>query len=405
MLNFEFTDEQNMMKETVREFGKKEIEPIVRNMENDGQIPDKVIKGLAELGLLGITASQHYGGIEADPITVGVIAEELARADISCAIPTFYLVQAAWGYVLNKYGNDETKKAIFPNVTQGSAFLGIGSTEPDAGSDVARIRTTAKKSGDIYVLNGEKMFISGPGEVRDQLPRGGGYLTLAKTDVKAPGAKGISMFFVPLAKDTKGVSYTILEDWGRRGISTGGYAMENVEIPKDYLVGEENKGFYIAMEGFEYARAIISVVSCGAAMSALTHAMEYMKTRKAFGHAIGKFEGVQFKLAEHWAKLDAIRLLGYKALWMLDKYHKKEAFNRFDIARITSEAKLLAPVAAFDAVNDAVQWFGAFGYTTECPLDLALRGVRSYYWAEGALEIQKIIIARELLGKEFVAYR
>jgi len=374
-------------------------------MENEGKIPDKIIEGLANLGLLGMTVPPEYGGIEADPITVGVVGEELAKADISCAIPTFFLVQAAWGFVLNKYGGKEAKEAIFPLVTTGKAFLGIGSTEPDAGSDLVNMRTTARKLGSSYILNGEKMFISGPGEVRDQLPDGGAYLTLAKTDPKAKGARGISLFLVPVKKDTKGVTFTLLDDWGRKGISTGGFALEDVEIPETYLVGEENKGFYIAMEGFEYARALISVISCGAAMRALELGMDYIKTRKAFGHPIGRFEGVQFKLAENWAKLDAARLLGYKALWMYGKHQSGNMFDRFEIAKITAEAKMLAPVTAFEAINDALQWFGAFGYTTECPLDLALKGVRSYFWAEGALEILKIIVARELLGKEFVATR
>jgi acyl-CoA dehydrogenase len=158
------------------------------------------------------------------------------------------------------------------------------------------------------------------------------------------------------------------------------------------------------MEGFDYARAIISIVCCGAAMSSLEQAMDYIKMRSAFGQPIGRFEGIQFKLSEHWARLDALRLLGYKALWAYGKEQDK-SYSRFEVTRLCAEAKMLAPKFAFEAINDAIQWFGAFGYTTECPLELALKGVRSYYWAEGSLEIMKIIVARELLGKEYVAYR
>ncbi|MDI6916658.1 MAG: acyl-CoA dehydrogenase family protein [Thermoplasmatales archaeon] len=403
MVDFEFNDEQRMMQKTVGEFCKKEIVPIVRKIDDEKKIPDNIIKGLANLGLLGMTVSTDYGGIEADPITVGVVAEELARADISCAAPTFFLVQAAWGYILNKYGREAAKRDILPKVTRGKAFLGIAATEPDAGSDLANMKTVAEKSGDKYIINGEKMFISGINEVMNQLPEGGGYLTLVKTDT-SKATRGMSLFYIPI-KNTKGISPTILEDWGRKGISSGGFALENVEIPKDCLLGEENRGFHITMEGFDYARAIISIVCCGAAMSALEHAMKHIKSRKAFGQPIGRFEGVQFKLSEHWAKLDALRLLGYKALWAYGKEQTEKTVSRFEVTKLCAESKLLAPAFAFEAINDAIQWFGAYGYTVECPLELALKGVRSYYWAEGALEIMKIIVSRELLGKDYVAYR
>jgi acyl-CoA dehydrogenase len=403
MIDFEYNNEQKLIQKTVRDFCLNDISPIVRKINKNEQIPDNVINSLAELGLLGMTVSKEYGGIEADPVTAGIVAEELARADISCAIPTFFLVQAAWGHILNKYGTKKAKEDILPNITKGKAFLGIAATEPDAGSDLGNMKTIAKKSTNKYIINGEKMFISGVNEVNSQLPKGGGFVTLVKTN-PAKGTRGVSLFYLPL-KNTKGISPTILEDWGRKGISTGGFALENVEIPDEYLVGIENKGFYHAMEGFDYARALIAIVCCGAAMSALEQSMEYIKMRQAFGQPIGRFEGIQFKLAEHWAKLDAVRLLGYKALWVYDKELAEKSSSRFEVTRFCAESKLLAPMFAFEAINDAIQWYGAYGYTTECPLELALRSVRSYYWAEGSREIMRIIVARELLGKEYVAYR
>lgn len=400
MIDFEFNNEQNMIRKTVREFGLNEIVPNLRKIDTDKKIPHDIIEKLTDLGLLGMTFSPDYGGMDAEPLTVGIVAEEIAKADISCAIPTFFLVQNAWGYILNKYGTEKTKKEILPKVTQGTAFLGIAATEPDAGSDLANIKTTAQAKGDSFVITGEKMFISGIHEITNQLSDGGGYVTLVKTD-QAKGTRGMSLFYMPI-KDTRGVSTTILHDWGRKGISSGGFAMEEVELSKDNLIGEENRGFYITMQGFDYARALISLVSCGAAMSCLEQAMEHIRTRTAFGQLIGRFEGIQFKLAEHWARLEAIRLLGYKALWMYDKEQREKKYSRFDVTKTCAEAKLLAVPAAFEAINDAIQWFGAYGYTTDCPLELALKGVRSYYWAEGALEIMKIIVARELLGKDYV---
>ncbi len=402
MLNFEFTDEQKAIAQSIRDFGKKEIKPVIRKMEEEEKIPDKIIKGIADMGLMAMTVSQQYGGIEADPITVGIAAEELARADISCAIPTFFLVPSAWGYVFDKYANERCKEDLLPNVTKGNAFLGIAATEPDAGTDLGNTRTTAVKKGDKWVINGEKMFISGVRESMEQMPEGGGYVAIFKTD-PSKGTRGMSLFYLSVNKNVKGLRPTYLKDWGRKGISTGGMAFEDVEIPAHHLIGEENKGFYRLVEGFDYARAIIAVICASAAQSALEHAMEYIKIRKTFGQPIGKYEGVQFKLAEHWSKLDALRLLGYKALWLKGREGTKDDPGRFAVTKACSEAKMLGPQWAFEAINDAIQWFGAFGYTEECPLDLALKGVRSYWWAEGALEVQKLIVARELLGKEYVA--
>ena len=402
-MEFQLTDEQKLLKKTVREFCDKEIASVVREIDQESKIPDQIIKKLALMNLLGMTVSGEYGGVEAEPITVGVIVEELARADVSCAIPTFFLVQCAWGYILDKYGSTRIKQDILPKVTKGSAFLGIAATEPDVGSDLANMKTVAKKSEDRYIVSGEKLFISGINEVMNQLPEGGGYLTLVRTSPEK-GVRGMSLFYIPL-KGTDGITTTILEDWGRKGISSGGFVLDGVELSRDNLIGEEDRGFYIAMEGFDYARAIISVVCCGSAMRSLERSMEHIKSRRVFGQPIGRYEGVQFKLAEHWARLDAVRLLGYKALWAYHKEQTEKSFSRFEVTRLCAEAKLLAAPSAFEAINDAIQWFGAYGYTTDCELELALKGVRSYFWAEGSLEIMKLIVARELLGRDFLAYR
>lgn len=401
MLNFDFTEEQLAIKESVRDFAQKEITPHIRKMDDEAKVEPAIIKGLADMGLIAMTVDKDYGGIEADPITVGVVAEELARADISCAIPTFFLVPCAWGHIFNKYAKDKVKKDFLPKVTSGKAFLGIAATEPDAGSDLASIRMTAKRSGDKYIINGEKMFISGVEESMKIMPEGGGYVTLIKTD-PSKGTRGMTMFYLPVKKGMKGLSPTYLDDWGRRGISTGGFSLEDIELSSDHVMAEEGRGFYRLVEGFDYARAIIAVICASAGMSALKQAMEYVKIRKTFGKPLAAHEGVQFTLAEHWAKLEGLKLLGYKALWFKKMENEGNDSLRFKVTKASSEAKMLGPKLAFDAINDALQLFGAFGYTKECPLDLALKGVRSYYWAEGAIEIQKLIVARELLGKEFI---
>jgi acyl-CoA dehydrogenase len=353
------------------------------------------------MGLFGLTAPTEYGGSGADAISAGIAGEEIGSADLSCATAVLYLVPVAWGYILSKFGSSELRKKTLPNITSGKGFLGIAATEPGAGSDLANMTTIAKRVGNEYVLNGEKMYISGVREAEGQMSEGSGYLTLAKTD-PGSGTRGMSIFFVPF-KDTDGLSPSYLEEMGRRGMSAGGFLMKDVRVPAENRLGEENRGFYYAMEGFDFARGIISAVCCGAAMGALEMGMEYIKQRKAFTQPIGRFEGIQFKLAEDYARVDAARLLAYRALWMYDQEQRGGRFKRLEVTKAVAEAKMLAPVTAFETINDVLQWFGAFGYTLDCPIEMGLRGVRSYMLAEGSTEIMKIIVARELLGKEFLA--
>lgn len=431
-MNFAFDTEQDLIRKAVREYAQKEIAPRVREIDDGRRIPDEIIAGLAGMGLLGMTVSTDYGGAGADPVSAGVVAEELARADISCAVPTFFLVQAAWGYILDRYGHRSARKDVLLDVCGGKAFLGIAATESDVGSDLAAMKTRARREGDGYLLTGEKMFISGISEVDGQMDRGGGYVTLARTDPDR-GARGMSLFYVPF-KDVPGISTTVFEDWGRRGISAGGFTMDEVRIPGEYLIGEENRGFHLTMEGFDYARALIAVVCAGAAMSALEQAIGHLRERKVFGRPVGRFQGVHFRLAEHWTRLEAVRLMGYRALWSCGREQsgreqdgrspgdsgngpgkrapgpsgadpESPAESRFEVSRWCAQAKLLGARTAFEAINDAIQWHGAYGYTVDCPLELALKGVRSYWWAEGALEIMRVIVARELLGKEYVAHK
>jgi acyl-CoA dehydrogenase len=364
-------------------------------------MPDSIIQGLSKMGLFGLAVPSEYGGSGADAISAGIAGEEIGYADLSCATAVLYLVPVAWGYILSKYGAPELRRRALPNIASGKAFLGIAATEPGAGSDLANMTTVAKRVGEEYVLNGEKMYISGIREAKNQMSEGSGYLTLAKTDPES-GTRGMSFFFVPF-KDTEGLSTSYLEEMGRRGMSAGGFLMKDVRVPAENRLGDENKGFYYAMEGFDFARSIIAAVCCGAAMGALETGMEYIKQRKAFKQPIARFEGIQFKLAEDYARVDAARLLAYRALWMYDQEQRYGTFKRFEVTKAAAEAKMLAPVTAFETINDVLQWFGAYGYTLECPIEMGLRGVRSYMLAEGSTEIMKIIVARELLGKEFLA--
>ncbi len=383
----------------MKEFCASEIVPKTEKLEDTRKMPKDIIKTLANFELLGMVIDPEYGGLGTDVVTAGIAVEELARADPSCSIPVLFLVGTSWGHVLNKYGTEEAKKEILPKAIKGEQIIGIATTESDIGSDLGSMKTKISKKGDKYVVNGEKMYISG---VAEAVEYGGGHVTLAKMTPEK-GTRGMSLFYLPL-KDTPGITPTYVEDIGREAISCGGFDIKNVEIPKHYLIGEENKGFYIVHEGYELARGLISLVCAGAAAKALENGIAYIKERKAFGRPIGKYEGIQFKLAEHHVRIQALRDLGYKALWTYDQEIQGNA-SRFDVSMAIAMAKSVAPIWAFDAINDVMQWQGAFGYTKECEDQKAWRAVRSFTLAEGSSEIMKLIIARELLGKEFLAYR
>ena len=399
MVDYTFSEEQELFRESIKEFCASEIVPKTEKLENVRCMPKDIIKSLASFELLGLVIDPEYGGLGTDVVTAGIAAEELARADPSCAIPVLYLVETSWGHLLDKYGTEEAKKELFPKIVKGEQILGIATTESDIGSDLANMKTKISKKGEKYVINGEKMYISA---VKEAIEYGGGHVTLARMKPEL-GTRGMCMFYLPL-KGTKGITPTYIEDIGREAISCGGFNIDNVEIPKHYLIGEENKGFYIVHEGYELARGLISLVCAGAASKALENGIAYIKERKAFGREIGKYEGIQFKLAENYVRIQALRELGYKALWTYDRELQGEA-SRFDVSLAIAMAKSVASKWACEAINDVMQWQGAFGYSKECEDQKAWRGVRSFTLAEGSSEIMKLIIARELLGKEFLAYR
>lgn len=401
-MDFSWTEEQEIWRRTVRDFAQKKIKPRVREIDTNKKIPDDIIKSMAQLGLLAPTASQDYGGAGVDWTMASIAAEELGRADISLAIPVLYLVEAAWGFIFSRYGTDKMKEEYLKKVTSGEAFCGIAVTEPEGGSDIlGAAKTKAEKKGKSWILNGEKIYISG---INESSKWGGVHLTLARTD-PSKGHKGFSFFAVPL-KDMDNIETTLFEDMGRMGISTGGFTMSDVELPDYNLIGEFNRGFYYAMEGFSAARVLIGATCVGASEAALELGIEHIKTRKAFGRPLGSFEGIQFPLAEHYCNIDAVKLQVYRAAWTMDKMYKDKKANHHAVAIAAAISKLRAPIYAFGVMNEVADWLGALGYTKEFPVEMGIRGVRSYsIGAEGTMNIMRIIIGRELLGKEFLPYK
>ncbi len=399
-MDFSFNEEQELFKKSVREFCEKKLAPKADVIDEKGEIPHEILEDMAAFGLLGITISEEYGGSGADFITAAIAAEEIARADISMATAVYYLVEAGWGFLMDRYGSKKAKEEILPDVTKGKRFLGIASTEAGGGSDIASISTMMEKRDGKLVVKGAKTFISG---VREAAKYGGGYVTIVKTSPKLRH-KGLSLCYLPIM-DTTGITTSIFKQMGREGISTGTININNVEVPAHYLIGEWDNGFYYAMEGFNCARTLVAAACIGAAEKALESGIEYIKERHAFGTPLARFEGIQFQLAEDYIRLESARLLVYKAAWMLDQMYTENRFSHKEVNKAVACAKLIAPTAAFDIIKDVLTWYGAYGYTREAGLERGLRGVASYIiGAEGAQNIMKIIIGREILGKEFAPY-
>jgi acyl-CoA dehydrogenase len=400
-MDFSWTEEQKLWRDAVRDFAQTEIAPRVREIDSTERIPLEIIRGMAKMGLLAPLVREEYGGAGADWTMAAIAAEELGRADISLAIPVLYLVEAAWGFVFDRYGTPELKGEYLPRVTRGEAFLGIATTEPGGGSDIlGACRTRAVLDEDEWTLKGEKSYISG---VRESLEWGGIHLLLTRTDPDpAAGHRAFTFFALPL-QGTPGISPTYFQDMGRMGISTGGFALEDVRLPARHQVGGLNRGFYHAMEGFSAARTLIGATCVGAAEAVMRLGMDHIREREAFGRPLASFEGIQFPLADLYAEWQSVRLLTYQAAWTMDQKYRHDAASHRDIALAAAMAKLRAPVVGFRLMNEVADWFGAMAYTKECPVEMGIRAIRSYsIGAEGTTNIMRMIIARELLGREFL---
>ncbi len=380
-LDFDFSEEQELFRRTVREFAKKEVAPKIREFERKGEFPWDLYRKMGKAGLLGLRFPKEYGGQEADAVTMGILVEEIARA--GWQIPLGDIM----GEILSLHGPEHLKREWLPAMASGERIIGIANTEPSAGSDAAAITTRAIRKGDNYVLNGEKQYITGINEC-------GAFCLLAKTD-QDKAAKGVSMFFVEMNKP--GIEKYKFDALGWKLFSFGGFVLKDVTIPATNLIGEEGSGFYYVMETFDLMRALIAVWCVGMAEAAIDENIEYVKQRTAFGRPIGKFESVQSRIVEGYTKLEAARLLCYKTLWSKDKGEK--------ITKYSAMTKWYVPQLCFGVVNDCLQNRGAIGYTTECLDEYRLREIRGAMIGDGTTDINKIVVARELLGREFLPYR
>jgi acyl-CoA dehydrogenase len=389
----------------VREYAEKNIEPRSRGIdEAEAGIPQDIIDGMVEMGIFGVTVPEEFGGnaVPGEEMTYAMITVmELARAELSMSLPVYTLLNLGWSALIAQRGTEELKKEVLPRIATGEWFIGINVTEPGGGSDVSNIKTVGEDKGDHFIINGEKAYISG---VVEATQKGGGHLTLFVTD-PSRGNRGMTFAYIPA--QAEGVSYTVYKDMGRMGLSTGGFTYKNVKIPKHYVLGEVNRGFHMNMEGFNVARILVAAACLGGAEKCLEISRDYCKQRIAFGRPLVNFEGISFEMVDDHVQIELTKLMLQKSAWLVDRWYAgDEEVTRSEMNVAVAMCKLNAPNRAVKTATHSLKQLGAFGYTKECPVEMALRGLISYYvGAEGGQNIMRIIIGRDWGGDELVPYR
>ncbi len=378
---FGLTEEQKQLQSAVRAFAEGEIAPHVSEWDEKSEFPHEVVKKLGEMGLLGVIFPEALGGAGMGYVEYVLAIEELSRVDGSVGI-----IVAAHNSLCTNHimlgGNEEQRKRWIPKLASGQWLGAWGLTEPGSGSDAAGARTTAVKKGDAWVLNGSKTFITNGGHADCAV-------VLAVTD-REKGTKGISAFVVE--KGTKGFRPGRKENkLGLRASDTSELIFEDCEIPAENLIGKEGDGFKDAMRVLDGGRISIAALSLGMARGALDAAMKYAQERRQFGKAISEFQAIQFKLADMATQLDAAWLLTMRAAQMKDAGKK--------VTMESAMAKLYASEAACRICDEGVQIHGGYGFIKDYPAEKFYRDVRLCPIGEGTSEIQRMVIARELLGK------
>ena len=376
-MDFTLTEEQQMMRQMVRDFAKNEIEPWIPRME-DGEFPRELLEKMGELGLMGITAPEQYGGSEMDFLSYIIAIHELSKVSAVMGVVLSVHTSVGMNPILY-FGTGEQKNRYLPKMASGEYLGAFCLTEASSGSDAGSLKTKAKRVDDHYVINGSKMFITNGGEADV-------YIVFANT-APEKGTYGITAFIVD--RDTPGLSIGKDEKkMGLHGSRTVALSFDNMKVPVENRLGEEEGGFKIAMANLDVGRIGIAAQALGIAEASLEASVAYAKEREQFGKPIAANQGIGFKLADMATATEAARLLVYRAAWLRSegKPCGKEA----------SMAKLFASQAAVDNSIEAVQVFGGYGYTKDYPVERYFRDAKVCQIYEGTSEIQKVVIAKHL---------
>jgi alkylation response protein AidB-like acyl-CoA dehydrogenase len=380
-MDFRPTDEQQLLRRTVREFAEAEIGPYVMEWDEAQHFPMDLLPKLASLGLTGITSPEEFGGAAMSGVDYCICIEELARV-----CPAIALSVAAHNGLcmshISMFGSDAQKQRYLPRLVRGEVLGAWGLTEAGAGSDAAGMRTTAVRQGQCWCLNGAKAFIT-HGQI------GGVMVVIAVTD-RAKGHRGISAFIVE--HGTPGMTAGKKENkLGMRASDTSEVVFENCRVPDAQLLGGEGQGFINTLQVLDAGRIGIAALSVGLAQGAYEAALKYAKERRQFGQPIASFQAIQWKLADNATRIEAARLLTYRAAYLRDRGVRT--------TRESSIAKLFASEIAVKAADDCVQIHGGYGFVKDYPAEKYFRDVKLLTIGEGTSEIQRLVIARQLLGQ------
>ena len=380
-MDFELNSDQKHYRDLAKSFSDKELKPNAAEWDKEAFFPKETLIKAGELGFLSLYVDTNLGGMGLGRLDASIVFEQLAQG---CTSTTAFMTihnMAIW--MVSKFGSEELKTEWFPQLSSGEKLASYCLTEPGSGSDSASLRTTAKKDGDYFILNGSKAFISGSGAT-DCL------VLMARTGDS--GAKGISCFLIPA--DLPGIEYGKNEPkMGWKNQPTRLVSLTDVKVSKKNLVGEEGNGFKIAMQGLDGGRINIATCSIGTAQSALEEAQNYMNQREQFGKKISEFQAMQFKIADMVTELIAARTMTRLAASKVDK-------NDSEATIYSAMAKRFATDVGFNVCNEALQIFGGYGYIQEYPLERYVRDVRVHQILEGTNEIMKMIIGRRMIMED-----
>lgn len=377
-MDFKLNDEQELMQTMFREFTEKEVRPIAAELDDKERFPEELIPKMSEIGLLGIPVAEDFGGVGMGSFEYIMAVEEISKACASTGV-TIAVHTSLCCDPIQTYGTDAQKEAYLTALATGEKLGAFALTEPSAGSDAAAQRTTAEDKGDHFLLNGAKIFIT-------NATYADVYVVFAVTD-KTAGNHGISAFI--LEKGMEGFTFGSKEHkMGIRGSATYELIFENVKVPKENLLGELNGGFKIAMNSLNGCRIAIAAQALGIAQGAMDEAAKYVKDRTQFGKNIASYQNTQFALADMETRINAARMLTYRAACM------KDAGEPY--ASAAAQAKLFASETAREVTNRAVQMFGGYGYTREYPVERMMRDAKITEIYAGTSEVQKIVIAASM---------
>jgi alkylation response protein AidB-like acyl-CoA dehydrogenase len=380
-MDFESREDHKLLRQSVREFARAEIAPYARQWDKEERFPTELVPKLAKMGLLGIRIPEEYGGSGMDMQAYAICVEEVARVDGSTALTIASHNGLGTGHLL-KFGSEEQKRRYLPMAASGQWLAAWALTEPGSGSDAAALRTTARRDGGEWILDGTKTFIT-QGSV------GGFCVVLARSEAGKSKQQGITAFVVDRGTPGFTASKHLLK-LGCRSSDTAELTLDNVRVPDSARIGDVGHGFVDTMQILDRGRISIAAMALGLGYGALDKAVEYAKQRTAFGKAIAQFQAIQWMLADAKTELDAAALLTYRAAWLADR---GEPFSR-----AAAMAKLFASEASTRACNGALQVHGGYGYVREFDVERHLRDAKLCEIGEGTSEVQRMVIAKHLLG-------